>query len=236
VGATGHSRDVFQAPGKKSERSPCSATTSSPFDTVTSVVECATGTAISAGGTAAAAVVTALGGFDAFGLALGRVGCSLRSMTRRVDAASRLIAASPDAVYRAFSDAGSLMQWLPPGDMTGRALEYEFREGGRYAIELTYGDSTPGAAGKSRARADVSRGRFIELRPGERIRQSVVFESSDAAFAGEMIMTWAFEAQDEGTRVTVSAENVPSGITREDHDAGMRASLENLARFLAAKR
>jgi len=36
-----------------------------------------------------------------------------------------------------------------------------------------------------------------------------------------------------GTRVTVRAENVPAGIRKQDHDAGLRSSLENLARHVA---
>ena len=64
--------------------------------------------------------------------------------------------------------------------------------------------------------------------------QSVEFESADLAFAGEMVVTWSFEALPAGTRVTVTAENVPPGITQADHDAGFRSSLGNLARFLAA--
>ena len=61
-------------------------------------------------------------------------------MGERIDTASRLIAASPEAIYAAFVDAGRLMIWLPPTGMTGRALLFEPWEGGRYRIELTYDD------------------------------------------------------------------------------------------------
>ena len=37
-----------------------------------------------------------------------------------------------------------------------------------------------------------------------------------------------------GTRVIILAEDVPEGIRKEDHDAGLRSSLENLARYLAS--
>jgi hypothetical protein len=36
-----------------------------------------------------------------------------------------------------------------------------------------------------------------------------------------------------GTRVDFVAENVPDGISAEDHAAGLAASLVNLAQFLA---
>ena len=150
----------------------------------------------------------------------------------RTDRGSLEIAAPPEAVYAAIADAAKLVQWLPPGTMTGRVLEYDFRVGGAYRIELTYGDAAPRDAGKTTSRTDVSQGRFQALEPNRRIVQSVEFESDQADFAGEMIMTWSFEPTEKGTRVTVTAENVPPGISQADHDAGLRATLENLANFL----
>jgi uncharacterized protein YndB with AHSA1/START domain len=154
---------------------------------------------------------------------------------RRTDSASLVVSAPPDVIYAAFADPVALMKWLPPGNMAGRALEYDFHEGGRYRIELTYTDDASGTAGKTSGRTDVTRGRFVSLDRGTRIVQSVEFESADASFAGEMIMTWTFEPVSAGTRVTVTAENVPPGIRKADHDAGLRASLDNLARHLAPR-
>jgi uncharacterized protein YndB with AHSA1/START domain len=149
----------------------------------------------------------------------------------RTDTASLVIAAKPHTIYRAFADPDALMAWLPPGNMTGRVLEYDFREGGRYRIELRYDEAGPDA-GKTSERTDISSGRFLSLKPGERIVQSVEFESTSASFAGEMVMTWTFEPLDEHTRVTITAEDVPAAISKADHDAGLRSSLENLARHL----
>jgi uncharacterized protein YndB with AHSA1/START domain len=152
----------------------------------------------------------------------------------RSDSASLEVSARPDAVYGAFADPTALMKWLPPANMTGRVLEYDFREGGHYRIELTYGDDAPSTAGKTTGRTDVTTGRFLSLDRGKRIVQSVEFESTDASFAGEMIMTWRFEPSPTGTLVTIKAENVPPGINKADHDAGLRSSLENLARYLGS--
>lgn len=151
---------------------------------------------------------------------------------RRRDSASIIVAADPGVVYRAFTEAESLMAWLPPGRMTGRALEYDFRPGGRYRIELTYEDAAPSGAGKTTTRTDVSAGTFVSLEPGKRVVYTVEFESTDAAFAGEMLMSWSFDGVPEGTRVTITADDVPPGISKADHDAGFRATLKNLARFV----
>jgi uncharacterized protein YndB with AHSA1/START domain len=147
----------------------------------------------------------------------------------RTDTASRFIAAAPDAIYAALLDPDALMAWLPPQGMRGRALLFEPRQGGRCSIELSFeGEGT----GKTNAKSDVSAGRFLALDPGRRVVQSVAFESEDPAFAGEMIMTWSLEPAPGGTNVTVTAENVPVGISAEDHSAGLASSLGNLARFL----
>lgn len=151
---------------------------------------------------------------------------------RRTDTASRTIPASPEVIYGAFAEADALMAWLPPGDMTGRALEYEFRRGGRYCIELSYPDTTPAGTAKTTDLTDLTTGSFLALEPGKRIVQSVEFESTDPSFAGTMVMTWSFESAPSGTRVTITAEDVPPGISAEDHDAGLQASLDNLARYV----
>jgi uncharacterized protein YndB with AHSA1/START domain len=156
------------------------------------------------------------------------------SMHPRIDTASVVVSANADEVYRSFLDPQALIAWLPPDGMTGRVLDYDFREGGRYRIELTYANEVSGEVGKTTGRTDVSAGRFLALEPGKRIVQSVEFESPDVSFAGEMRMTWKFEALPAGTRVTVTAENVPSGIGKADHEAGLRGSLQNLARFVAS--
>ena len=47
----------------------------------------------------------------------------------RTDVASRLVRATREDVYGAFADAATLMSWLPPEGMSGRALEYGLSRG-----------------------------------------------------------------------------------------------------------
>ncbi len=74
----------------------------------------------------------------------------------------------------------------------------------------------------------------MSLEPAERIVQSGEFESTDPAFAGEMLMTWTFAPSATGTTIAITATNVPPGVSQADHDAGLRESLQNLARYLAS--
>lgn len=149
----------------------------------------------------------------------------------RTDSASRFIVASPDRVYEALLDAEALATWLPPDGMIGRFEQFDARPGGSYRLVLTYVDSAAGR-GKATADSDIVDVRFLDLVPGERVAQAVDFVSEDPANVGTMIMTWELAAVDDGTRVNIRAENVPAGISAEDHAAGLASSLANLAAYI----
>jgi uncharacterized protein YndB with AHSA1/START domain len=151
---------------------------------------------------------------------------------KRTDSASRTIAASPLAVYDALVDPEALAVWLPPAGMSGRFEWFDLRPGGGYRLVLTYADASD-APGKATADTDIVEARFMELVPAERVVQSVDFESSDPTLAGTMTMTCALAATEEGTRVDLRADNVPPGISAEDHAVGLASSLANLADYLA---
>lgn len=150
---------------------------------------------------------------------------------KRVDVASRVIAAQPRTVFEAFIDPQALISWLPPKGMKGRIHEFEPRAGGAYRLELTYELPEHSGAGKTSAQSDIVRGRFLEVFPDRRIVQEAEFDSDDPAFAGTMKMTWTLTAVATGTEVHIACENVPDGIRPEDHEAGLQSTLENLAAF-----
>lgn len=152
--------------------------------------------------------------------------------SRRTDSASRAIAAPADEIYRAFVDPDAWSQWLPPEDMTGHIYEFDARPGGTYRMALTYRGRDHLNAGKTSEGTDVVQGRFVELVPNARVVQLVTFESDDPAFAGEMRMIWSLSPVAGGTEVSIICNDVPSGISKEDHDIGLRSTLENLARFV----
>ncbi|NOV15846.1 ATPase [Ensifer adhaerens] len=150
---------------------------------------------------------------------------------RRTDSAERVIVASAQVVYLALLDPKAVTRWLPPEGMTGHVHAFEAKEGGRYRMALVYDKSEHGNRGKTSDETDIVEGRFVELRPNERVVQQVEFESEDPAFAGIMTINWAPETISGGTRVRVTCANVPEGISREDHEAGLSSTLANLAGF-----
>ena len=149
----------------------------------------------------------------------------------RTDRASRVIAAPPERVWTALVDPEALRAWLPPSGMIARFERFDGRPGGSYRMVLTYSDAS-GAPGKATADSDIVEARFVDIVPGERVVQAADFVSDDSAYAGTMIMTWEVTAVDAGTRVDIVAEDVPDGISAEDHAAGLASSLTNLAAYL----
>ena len=88
--------------------------------------------------------------------------------------------------------------------------------------------------GKSSANSDIVEARFIEIIPGVRVVYEVEFVSDDPAYANTVTMTWEVTAVAGGSRVDITADNVPDGVSEEDHAAGLDSSLRNLADYLHA--
>ncbi|WEX77720.1 SRPBCC family protein [Sinorhizobium numidicum] len=151
--------------------------------------------------------------------------------SRRTDSASRIVKASPPTVYQALLDPEAVAKWLPPEGMKGEIYRFEPWEGGAYRMALVYEEPDHRTPGKTSGHADLVAGRFVQLIPDERVVQQAEFESDDPAFAGTMTIIWALEPASDGTLVTVICENVPPGISRQDHEAALSSTLANLATF-----
>ena len=170
---------------------------------------------------------------------LGTASTELRKDTTMTDTpspsstrTSRVIKASREALYRAFTDPAALAVWQVPDGMTAKVHEFDGRVGGGYQMSLFYPPSEQVYRGKTSEREDRYSARFIELTPPTRIVEAITFDSTDPAFAGEMTMTVTLEERDGGTEVTILFENIPAGIRPEDSDAGTRSSLEKLTRYV----
>ena len=147
---------------------------------------------------------------------------------------SRLIKASPEALYAAFMNSAALVTWLPPAEMTGQIHTFDARVGGGYRMSLFYPPSDaatgePAPRGKTTDREDRVNVRFVELVPARRIVEAVTFDTADPTLQGEMTITVTFEERGDGTEVSFLCANLPAGLRAEDNDAGARLSLEQLA-------
>ena len=117
--------------------------------------------------------------------------------------------------------------------MTGTFETFDPRPGGSYRLVLTYA-SPRGSQAKSSEDSDIVDVRYLDIVPDDRVVQAVDFVSDVPEFAGTMTMTWSVREVGDGTYVEIIAENVPEGISAEDHAAGLNASLDNLTNYLQA--
>lgn len=145
---------------------------------------------------------------------------------------STFIKASPETLYRAFTDPTALAVWLVPGTMTGKVHSFDLRVDGGYQMSLYYPSSETTISGKTADKEDRYSARFVELVPATRIVEAITFESDDPAFSGEMTMVVTLEAENEGTTVSIAFKDIPVGIRPEDNEAGTQSSLEKLARYV----
>ncbi len=141
---------------------------------------------------------------------------------------TRHIKAPRALVYGALLDARSVSQWKVPEGMTCYVHEFDAREGGRLRVSLTYDE--PGPRGKTTARTDTYRGRFVRLVPDELVVEVDVFETADPTLGGEMTSTINLtDGGDGGTELTAVHDGVPDGVAPADNELGWRMALDRLA-------
>jgi len=148
---------------------------------------------------------------------------------------SRVIAASPELLYAAFTHPEALEAWMAPGNMTGKVHHFDLREGGSYEMSLFYPETERDAKGKTATKEDRYVARFVRLQPGKKIVEAIRFDTADSHFQGEMNMEVTFEPVDQGTRVTMAFGNIPDGIRPEDNEKGTELSLQKLESYILEK-
>ncbi|HEY4110770.1 SRPBCC domain-containing protein [Puia sp.] len=148
---------------------------------------------------------------------------------------SRLIKATPDIIYGAFTEPAALEAWMAPGNMTGKVQSFEGAVGGGYVMSLYYPKDHTGPGGKTNATEDRYTARFITLQPYKKIVMAIRFDSGSPGFVGEMIMEVQLERQGSSTLVTIIFTNVPLGVRPEDNEKGTEQSLDKLEQYIQSK-
>jgi uncharacterized protein YndB with AHSA1/START domain len=116
---------------------------------------------------------------------------------------------------------------MVPDGMTSTVHSFDAREGGGFRISLTYDEPTN--AGKTNARTDTFRGRFVRLVPDSEVVQAIEFETDDPALAGEMTVAYELADTDGETELVGLHENLPAGLSPAENEAGWSMSLDKLA-------
>ena len=133
----------------------------------------------------------------------------------------RVLATSPEKVYRAFLEAVALAKWLPPNGFACTVHHLEPKVGGTH--KMSFRNFTTG-------HSHSFGGQYVELAPGERLRYTDKFD--DPNLPGEMQVTVTLKKVLVGTELNIVQAGVPDVIPLEACYLGWQESLRNLAKLV----
>jgi uncharacterized protein YndB with AHSA1/START domain len=133
----------------------------------------------------------------------------------------RVLKASPEKVYRAFSDSTAFAWWIPPYGFLGVIHQMEFKAGGNYKMSfINFSTGNGHSFG----------GKFLEIKPNEFIKHTDKFD--DPNLPGEMITSIWLKKVSCGTELKVIQEGIPSAIPTEMCYLGWQESLDKLKKLV----
>lgn len=130
----------------------------------------------------------------------------------------RVIATSPQKVYRAFLEADAIASWLPPYGFLCTVHELDAKVGGHH--RMSFRNFTTGDA-------HSFGGTYVELVPNEKLVYTDSFD--DPNMPGEMRVTVTLKGVSMGTEINVEQSGVPDMIPPEGCYLGWQDSLRKLA-------
>lgn len=142
-------------------------------------------------------------------------------MTNNSVSLHRVLKASPEKIYRAFTTANAMASWLPPYGFVCTVQEMNVHEGGTYKMSFQ---------NFSTGNAHSFGGKYIELKPNEFIKYTDVFD--DPNLPGQMTTSVWLKKVMVGTEIKITQENIPSSIPAEMCYLGWQESLEKLAKLV----
>ena len=133
----------------------------------------------------------------------------------------RVLKASPEKVYRAFTEANALASWIPPYGFLCTVHEMNVQVNGTYRMSF-HNFST----GSSHSFG----GSFLEVTPNEFLKYTDKFD--DPKLPGEMTTSVWLQKVSVGTEIKILQEDIPSVIPSEMCYLGWQESLEKLAKLV----
>jgi uncharacterized protein YndB with AHSA1/START domain len=129
----------------------------------------------------------------------------------------RVLKASPEKVYKAFTDRAAIASWLPPYGFTCTVHEMDVKVGGVH--KMSFQNFTTG-------NGHSFGGKYLELKPGESVKYTDKFD--DPNLPGEMTTSVSLRKVIGGTEIKILQENIPPVIPVEMCYLGWQESLEKL--------
>lgn len=133
----------------------------------------------------------------------------------------RVLAASPEKVFKAFTNADAMAAWLPPYGFICKVHHMDAKIGGTYKMSFTnFTTGTSHSFG----------GEYLEIKANELIKYTDQFD--DPNIPGQMITTIEFKKVLCGTEIFATQEGIPDAIPTEMCYLGWQESLDKLKRLV----
>jgi uncharacterized protein YndB with AHSA1/START domain len=132
-----------------------------------------------------------------------------------------VLTASPDKVFRAFSNTDAYSTWIPPYGFICKVHHMEFRVGGSYKMSfLNFTTNSSHSFG----------GEIIAIKDNELLKYTDRFD--DPNLPGEMTTTVTLKKVLCGTEIHIVQEGIPAAIPVEMCYLGWQESLEKLKKLV----
>lgn len=132
----------------------------------------------------------------------------------------RVLKASPEKIYRAFTEAKAMEAWLPPYGFLCTVHEMNPVKGGTFRMSF-YNFSTENRHSFG--------GTYLDLIPNEFLKYTDKFDNPN--LPGEMTTTVWLKKVSVGTEIKITQEGIPSMIPLEMCYLGWQESLEKLTKL-----
>jgi uncharacterized protein YndB with AHSA1/START domain len=133
----------------------------------------------------------------------------------------RVLKASPEKVYRAFTEANALASWLPPYGFLCTVHEMNVKVEGTFRMSFHNFSTGNGHS---------FGGKYLEITPNEFLKYTDKFD--DPNLPGEMITSVELKKTSVGTEIKILQQDIPSMIPAEMCYLGWQESLEKLAKLV----
>ena len=133
----------------------------------------------------------------------------------------RVLKATPEKIYRAFTDPNALSSWIPPYGFLCTVHNIDVKTGGSYKMSF---------ANFSTGNGHSFGGQYLEIKPNEFLKYSDKFD--DPNLQGEMITSVWLRKVSCGTELKITQEGIPSVIPTEMCYLGWQESLDKLKKLV----
>ena len=133
----------------------------------------------------------------------------------------RVLKASPEKVYRAFTEVNALASWIPPYGFLCIVHEMNVQVDGTYRMSFQ---------NFSTGNSHSFGGKYMEIKPNEFLKYTDKFD--DPNLPGEMITSVWIKKVSAGTELKVTQEGIPEMIPADMCYLGWQESLEKLKKLV----